>query len=170
NNNYPIKIKSSYPVLNSNQALDNNLNGIIVHQDSVFSQNVTWTNDLPYILFSGLGDYPTVASGTVLTLELGTVIKSNRPYTSLLIEGSLIAQGATNTPIVFTSLKDDDYGGDTNNDGSDTVPEAGDWKNIKFIAGSSGELNHILFRYGSFSVLDIDKGVVVNQNNIFYEP
>ena len=171
NNNYPIEIKSSYPVLSSNQALDNNLNGIIVHQDSVFSQNATWNNDLPYILFSGSNDYPTVASGTVLTLESDIVIKPyNKYYTALLIEGSLIAQGATSTPIVFTSLKDDDYGGDANNDSSDTIPEVGDWKNIKFIAGSSGELEHILFRYGSASVLDINGGANVNQNNIVYEP
>ena len=107
-----------------------------------------------------------------MTLESGTIIKSYGPYTSLLIEGSLVAQGANSTPIIFTSLKDDDYryGGDTNNDNSDTEPEAGDWKNIKFIAGSSGELDHILFRYGSTPVLDIDSGANVNQSNIVYEP
>jgi len=62
-------------------------------------------------------------------------------------------------PIVFTSLKDDDYAGDTNNNTS--APAVGDWKDIKFTAGSIGSLDQILFRYGSAEVLNID-----NQANI----
>jgi len=171
-NNYPIIMKSAYPVFNNNQTENNNLNGIRVEQESIFSQASAWTNDLPYILNAGLGDYPTVASGTTLTLEPGVVIKpSHKYYTVLLIEGNLLAQGATTTPIVFTSFKDDIYGGDTNNDNDKTMPAAGDWKNIKFVAGSSGNLNHIIFRYGSSQVLDIDSDAsVILGSDIVYEP
>jgi len=143
-NHYPILIKSAYPSFSNNQANDNNLNGIIIHQDSVFNEDVVWTSDLPYILYSNSGDYPTVASGTSLTLDPGVIVKPHSDlYTILLIEGELIAQGAIDAPIIFTSIKDDDCGGDTNGDNANTTPVAGDWKNIKFEAGSSGEFNHV---------------------------
>jgi len=170
-NNKVIKIKSSYPNLSANQTNNNNLNGIFVDSESIFSQNTTWNNNLPYILGAGLGDCLTIATGTVLTIEPGVVIKSDRPYTILSIEGELIALGATSTPIVFTSLKDDVYGSDTNNDGSITSPLTNDWKNIQFIAGSKGELNYIIFRYGTAPVLDINTNATVNiGSNIVYEP
>jgi len=155
-NFYPLTIRSSYPELGGNEASGNNLNGIAVEQDSFFEKDAIWKADsLAYILFSGSGQAPTVATGTVLTIEPGTVIKPYSPYyTALKIEGELVAEGAIGTPIVFTSLKDDDYAGDTNN--STSTPADGDWKDIKFAAGSRGRLSQIIFRYGSDNVLDID--------------
>ena len=172
NNNYPIKIKNSYPNLSANQANNNNMNGVFIDSESIFSQNTTWNSNLPYVLGAGLGDCLTIATGTILTIEPGMVIKSDRPYTILSIEGELIALGATSTPIIFTSLKDDTYGGDTNNDGA-TAPASGDWKNIEFAAGSIGNLDYIHFRYGGYKtsdILDIDANAVVNQDNITYYP
>jgi len=171
-NNQAIALRSAYPMVNNNQADDNNLNGIVVDQESVFSQDTTWTNNFPYILYSGKSDYPSVASSTRLTLEAGVIIKpANKYYTALLIEGELITQGTTSTPIVFTSLKDDDYGGDTNNDGTFTFPTSGDWKDIRFAAGSRGSLDHIRFRYSSGSALNIDPQSSVTQgSDIVYGP
>ncbi|MEA2113174.1 MAG: lamin tail domain-containing protein, partial [Patescibacteria group bacterium] len=172
-NDNPITLKSAYPVINNNQASNNNSNGISVDCESVFSQNTTWTNNLPYVLGSNSNAFPTVASGTALTLETGVVIKSNRPYTALLIEGNLIAQGASDSLIVFTSLKDDGYGGDTNNDEAATTPAAEDWKNIKFAAGSEGNLNYVHFRYGGYNtsdILNIDPLSSATSTNITYYP
>ncbi|MBU1137157.1 right-handed parallel beta-helix repeat-containing protein, partial [Patescibacteria group bacterium] len=170
NNFYPITMISSYPALSGNEATGNNLNGIIVEQDSVFRKDAVWKADaLAYVLFSGWGQAPTVATGTVLTIEPGTVIKPYSPYyTALKIEGELVAEGAAGTPIVFTSLKDDDYVGDTNNDGSTTTPTAGDWKDIEFATGSRGRLSHILFRYGPDNI-NTNANVVLG-DNIIYEP
>jgi len=170
-NNYPIMLNSAYPSLSNNQSDSNNLNGVYIEPESIFSQSATWKSDLPYVLYSGSGSYPTVAIGTTLTIEPGAVIKPiSDYYQGLLIKGKLVAQGTTSTPIVFTSLKDDSYGGDANADNNNTTPSAGDWKNIKFDAGSIGELNHILFRYGSAQVLNINSQNVNLGSDINYEP
>jgi len=127
---------------------------------------------LPYIFmpYTGGSAFPRVASGTVLTIEPGVVIKPRYGgYPALWIEGKLVAQGTTSTPIIFTSLKDDDYGGDTNVDNSNTTPAFGDWKSIKFRGeSSSGELNNILFRYGNPSLEGIHPGINLG-DNIIYE-
>jgi parallel beta-helix repeat protein len=168
-NNEPVffsNVFGAYPVFENNQASGNNLNGIVVDDEIIFGQDFTLKKDLPYIFRTNFGDYPTVASGTTLTLEPGVIIKTySPPYTILVVEGNLVVQGSTSSPIVFTSLKDDSYGGDTNNDGDTSSPEAGDWKNIKFTAGSSGNLDHVLFRYGSSQILDIDSQASVIQGS-----
>ena len=78
----------------------------------------------------------TVANGATLTIKPGTVIKFASGC-SLTVNGTLDAQGTRAAPIVFTSLKDDEHGGDTNGDDNKTYAQAGDWV---YITGS-GSLN-----------------------------
>jgi hypothetical protein len=54
-------------------------------------------------------------------------------------------------PIVFTSLKDDSYGGDTNNDGNASAPAPGDWGWVEFTntsVDSQDILEYCAIRYG----------------------
>ena len=71
----------------------------------------------------------TVASGAKLTLQPGTVLKFNSGC-SLTVNGTLDAKGTRAAPIIFTSLKDDEHGGDTNGDGDKTYAQPGDWHQI----------------------------------------
>ena len=50
------------------------------------------------------------------------------------IDGSLVADGTETSQIVLTSLYDDIYGGDTNNDGDATSPAQRDWGSLVFEA------------------------------------
>lgn len=122
-----------------------------------FYINTEWKKDLPYVLTSGNGDYVTVASGSVLTLEPGVIIKPiSKFYTAMVVEGILLAEGASGSEIIFTSIKDDSFGGDTNNDGV-TLPADGDWKSIEFVSGGGGTLDHVFIYYGTGTPPIIDR-------------
>ena len=86
----------------------------------------------------------TVASGAKLTLQPGTILKFNSGC-SLTVNGTLDAKGTRAAPIVFTSLKDDEHGGDTNGDGDKTYAQGGDWARI--YAGGTLNMNYCRIRY-----------------------
>lgn len=166
NNIYPIYLISAYPDFQNNQASVNTINGILVDQNSQFTQNTVWRNDLAYVLQAGFNDYPAVAVGAVLTIEPGTVIKPyNRHYTILKVEGSLIMQGAADNLIVVTSLNDDLYKGDTDNGDAG----ASSWKNIDFAAGSGGKIDQVLFKNSETPTLIIDANALVDVGSVYYE-
>ena len=52
-------------------------------------------------------------------------------------------------PIIFTSIYDDEYGGDLNGDATSTVPAPGDWYGV-WISGNSNDsvFDYTVFRYG----------------------
>jgi len=98
----------------------------------------------PFILKSFL----TIPAGKSLTIQPGVVVKG-MPRAGIQVEGTLIAQGSGSEKIVFTSIYDDDYGGDTNNDGSATTPSPGDWGKIYITQTSNNSvLDNIIVRYG----------------------
>ncbi|MBK9276255.1 MAG: hypothetical protein IPM49_17180 [Flavobacteriales bacterium] len=133
--------------------------------------NVDGYGVLPY-LSAGF----TVGAGATLTILPGTVIKW-RTATQVSgcptcvqrwdIQGALVAVGTSTEPIIFTSLKDDSEGGDTNNDANGSVPQNGDNAGIAFRAGSNGLLNHlqfVSFRYASTVYISDFNGVVIFEN------
>lgn len=145
-----VYLKNAYPEFNNNQTTNNALNGIVVDSQTIIDQDTTWNADMVYILKSNLGQYVIVNEGRTLILEPGTIIKPYSPYyTPLLINGALNAEGVLGNEIVFTSINDDLFGGDTNNDGNTTMPADGDWKKIKFETTSTGLLDYVFMYYGT---------------------
>ena len=94
----------------------------------------TWTRGNLYKVTSNI----TVPSGATLTIEPGVTVKFAEGK-SLTVNrgGTLSAIGTRALPIVFTSIKDDSNGGDTNGDGSATVPQPGDWEKIGVNGGTA---------------------------------
>ncbi len=95
----------------------------------------------------------TIPLGYKLSLESGVVLKfSNGGY--LGVSGALQLDGSADDPVVFTSISDDTYGGDTNGDGNASAPGPGWWYGVQF--NNSGTttaslLKHALVRYAGYA-------------------
>ncbi len=104
----------------------------------------TWLGSFMHIV----RDDVVVPSGATLTIEPGAIVKFE-PLRRLTISAgaTLSAQGNLAQPVVFTSIRDDSVGGDTNRDGDSTVPAPGDWDGV-YISGWA-TLDHTRFTYGA---------------------
>jgi hypothetical protein len=66
----------------------------------------------------------------------------------LIVYGTLSVTGTSAEPVLFTSVKDDSVGGDTNNDGNATSPAEQDWREIFVASTGRADLEHSVLRYG----------------------
>ncbi|MFZ1629148.1 MAG: right-handed parallel beta-helix repeat-containing protein, partial [Anaerolineae bacterium] len=106
------------------------------------------------ILERGRGPYTVngavvVKQDVTLFIEPGTVLKFSDDA-HLVVYGTLRAQGMPDSPIVFTSIRDDSVGGDTNQDGQSSAPVPGDWTYIGFFVSSNDAgsiIEHAVIRY-----------------------
>jgi len=121
----------------------------IVFVSGAISQDTTWTADNLYVM---QGDV-SIDPGTRLRIEPGVIIKG-QANVRLLVKGVLDAQGTLDRPIVFTSFKDDTYGGDTNGDGNASSPAPNDWGWIEYTDSSADAVNvlsYVVVKYGGRS-------------------
>jgi len=128
---------------NLNEFVD--LRYMVVSHAGTLSGSETWDGGLVHRITSDV----TVPGGATLTIEPGAVIKLDVGR-SLLVEAgaTLKAEGNVAQPIVFTSIRDDSVGGDTNRDGDTTSAAAGDWYRI-LVDGGTASLDHVRVRYGA---------------------
>lgn len=147
----------SEPAITGVTMSNNGINALQVDGGTMTGSH-TWNNpDVVYWLYSQV----TVPASATLTVGPGQIIKSS---VRLLVEGTLLADGTTAQPIVFTSHPDDSAGGDTSGDGASSgVP--GDWYAVHFTNGSTGTLDHVEVRYTNLGVFATDTGTMVTVSN-----
>jgi len=155
NENVPVNMSVvSEPVFNNLTFLGNTYTALGVISEAV-AQDVLWKiravsgrNNMPYLLQGQL----TIGLGATLVMQPGVVVK-NTGGGSILIQRAFQSEGRTepDSLVVFTSYRDDTYGGDTNNDGAATVPAQSDWNYIT-VDGTAIDpqvrFKNTLFRYG----------------------
>lgn len=107
-----------------------------------------------------------------LIIEPGVIIKfhpSDGPYMMLSGSATINAVGTEQRPIIFTSYKDDDNGGDTNNDNSATSPARKDWGYINTNGTNGSTFKYCNFYYGGDSTynqtLSIESGSIATIQN-----
>ncbi len=153
---YPISCLPNAVVNLSNNSFSQLLKSGFEIRSGTLSTTATWANQsIPYVINGTVQIYQSSGSCT-LTLSPGVVMKFD-PSSYLYIgggyntyQGGLIAQGSGNTPIYFTSVKDDSVGGDSNGDGGATVPLPGDWGCLIFNSGTTPStiLDYCIIEYG----------------------
>lgn len=146
------RITDTHGNYGGNSGTGNALNGFELL--GTVGSNRSWlanTGAFAYCL-AGIVD---VTVGDTLTLGSGSLVKGTAAG-RLRTYGHLWALGTTLQPIRFTSLKDDAAGGDTNNDGSATLPAPGDWQGLEFYgySGSTGtsRMEHCFLDYAGAGV------------------
>ena len=125
----PIELDArANPQIMKVQLEENRVNGIDLGTGTYKSDILLDITDLPYMIRGDL----TIDAGATMRINPGVLLKfSDR--TDLFIKGGLVADGTEEAHIIFTSIRDDSRGGDTNNDGS-TAGSPGDWGGIRFEA------------------------------------
>jgi hypothetical protein len=113
--------------------------------DAKISTPTTWKANTVYIIREDL------QIESALTIEPGAIIKISNASIELSSNGKVIANGTLDKHIVFTSLADDSYCGDNNNDGTATKPEKGDWDFIRIFAGTNHQFRYCDFLYAGGS-------------------
>ncbi|MFC1720675.1 right-handed parallel beta-helix repeat-containing protein [Patescibacteria group bacterium] len=151
NNPTALRVYSNTILSHSNNsASGGDKNGILIGDG--IHPNTNWNADnIPYII-----DGNIYYRGGTLTIDPGTVIKFTSPESILDIHARVFLHinGTQDEPVYFTSIKDDSVGGDTNGDGSASVPAAGDWGYVSIGEGSSNiglDINYMKVRYGGGS-------------------
>jgi hypothetical protein len=129
-------------------------------QDTTLSQRTfAGIKNIPFLF----GNY-TVANNSILTIKPGVILKFF-PGTGLTVNKGLVAVGNSqaDSTIVFTDLRDDFYGNDTNSDSSLTSPTTytyspnywyPGWNGITFGSQSLAPnciLKHVIIRYAALS-------------------
>ena len=110
--------------------------------------NVAGIENIPYVVL----DSYTSQIDINLTILPGVIVKFKGIFGGLNIHGQLIAEGTSEQPIIFTSLADDEHGGDTNMDGDASCPDQSIWQGIKVTDFGNGKFNHCVFRFGDYGL------------------
>ncbi len=153
----PIRMSLiSEPQFSGNQFLSSNkYNALGIHGESlaqdvtIHSLDVAQTANIPYVLLGPV----TAGFSSIMRIEPGVIIKGFNSGYNIRIQRGLIAEGGAtqDSLIVFTSVADDFYGGDTNNNGSDTIPSSRRWGRILIeneAIDDSTRIKNVVFRYG----------------------
>jgi hypothetical protein len=180
---YPIQISLvSYPASSSNNTISGSTYKVIKIKDETLTQDVT----LPKRDFGGITNIPyyfeiyEIGTGATLTIKPGVVCKFKlKSYWDNevgidVFKGLTAIGGATpDSNIVFTSIRDDFYGGDSNSDSTSTSAAINDWNGLIFEDQSLDPLctlKNCIIRFADKAIKTISSSpsaskCIINNNN-----
>lgn len=161
----------SYPTISGNILQRNGGNGYEVRPGTMRTGGIWRNTDIAYTI-PGI---VTINEGTTLNIEPGVVVKFAKDA-YIDIYGAFRALGTPETPIYFTSIRDDNVLGDTNSDQGATTPTAGDWTMLRFRDSSNdanSTIEHAVIRYAGqnrntpFGAVQLEAASPTINNNRF---
>jgi hypothetical protein len=146
---YPVKVPPlGVAQIDSITSTDSAHDEIGVVIDGMLERATTWKkHDLPYRVLPG--SYSTFRLRARLDIEAGTELRMET-LVEVQADGSLVAQGASNEPVTFTSAR--------------SSAMAGDWPGIVFQAESSSDslLEHTIVEYAGAKAISVQNGATVS--------
>ena len=129
NNRHPLFFHNKVNFLvEGNNVIEANLyNGVYINFGNITSNWNLPKIRIPY-LFAG---WFTVDVNKVLTIASGNILKFN-DGTGLEVRGGLVANASVGEETSFTSMRDDNLGGDSNIDGTASAPGYRNWYGVRF--------------------------------------
>lgn len=108
-----------------------------------------------------------VANTDTLTIKPGVVIKSNN-NSRMRVDGKLYSIGEFDDKIVFTSIEDDTYLGNTNADTTGILPQKNDWLYIELngIGTDSSIVKNTIVRYANFGIYFRNSDALVDSSSL----
>jgi len=114
------------------------ITGIATDSPTIKPMDFAGFTNVAYIV-----DYDlNITAGNVLNIDPGVVIKFYQ-YGKLTINGAIKAIGKKDNKIIFTSYNDDSASGDTNNNGTGSIPGNGDWGGMDY-NGTASDVDNVL--------------------------
>jgi len=118
---------------------------LVTEVSGSLDEDAHWTLEQGVFVVQGVYIEP----GVTVTIDPGVTVKLSGENALHIGAGATLSVGnVSGDPVIFTSLKDDEVSGDTNEDGDATSPSVGDWYGIVAYVGSTVVINNATFRYG----------------------
>jgi parallel beta-helix repeat protein len=160
-NNAEVPLATS--VVSNPNYVDNTFNQNQYHVVGILQETLAQDAVLERVEVGGPPDFPeffpymhlgtlTIGTGSTLTIQPAVVVKVLSSHRAIDVNGGLRILGKSDSLVVYTSIKDDSYGGDSNVDGSTTSPASGNWDQIRFNSttlDATSLIENCLLRFGS---------------------
>ncbi len=120
------------------------VNNSVAWHSGVLTASDTWLSNTVHVVEGNL----VIPNGVTITIQPGAVVKFVQGAGIAVQSGGVLnALGAADTHIILTSFADDTAGGDTNEDGDNSVPHPGDWAGIATLGGQFNQNSFVEIRY-----------------------